>query len=308
LQAAMRTVLGDHVKQAGSLVRADRLRFDFTHFSPVSSEEIRAIEQLVNQEIRQNSPVETAVLSKEAAIADGATALFGEKYSDEVRVVSITDFSKELCGGTHTEATGDIGLFKIISESGIAAGVRRIEAVTGPSAVEWVQRLAEQAEALGHLLSGSFDDALDKVAALLKRQKELEKEIAALNASMAMGDLDSLLAGAVKIDGIQLISGQLALDSPKTLREIGDKVRDKMESGVAVLGGEFGGKAALLALVSKDLTDRIKAGQLVKEVAAIVGGKGGGRPDMAQAGGPMADKLPEAVQSVPGIVSRLLGA
>ena len=307
LQAAMKDILGDHVKQAGSLVRADRLRFDFTHFSPVSPDEIRAIEQLVNREIRRNTPVETAVLSKEAAIADGATALFGEKYGDEVRVVSIPDFSKELCGGTHTQATGDIGLFKIISESGIAAGVRRIEAVTGQAAMDWLQCLAEQADGLGQLLSGSFDDAQTKVKALLQRQKDLEKEIAALNASKALGSLDDLLAGAVEINGVQLICGQLPLDSPKTLRDIGDKVRDKMTSGVTVLGGEFGGKAALLALVSKDLTGRIKAGQLVKEVAALVGGKGGGRPDMAQAGGPMADKLPEAMQAVPGIVRSLIG-
>ncbi|MCI5193143.1 MAG: alanine--tRNA ligase [Candidatus Electrothrix sp. AU1_5] len=307
LHAAMKEILGEHVKQAGSLVRADRLRFDFTHFSPVTADEIRAIEQVVNQEIRRNSPVQTEVLTKEAAIADGATALFGEKYGDEVRVVSIPDFSKELCGGTHTRATGDIGLFKIISESGIAAGVRRIEAVTGKAALEWLQNLTEQADGLGQLLAGSFDDAQTKVKALLQRQKELEKEIAALNASKALGGLDDLLAGAVDANGVQLICGQLPLDSPKTLREIGDKVRDKMTSGVAVLGGEFGGKAALLALVSKDLTNRIKAGQLVKEVAALVGGKGGGRPDMAQAGGPMADKLPEAMQAVPGIVRSLLG-
>jgi alanyl-tRNA synthetase len=307
LHAAMKKILGDHVKQAGSLVRPDRLRFDFTHFSPVTPKEIRAIEQLVNREIRKNTPVKTEVLTKEAAIADGATALFGEKYGDEVRVVSIPDFSKELCGGTHTSATGNIGLFKIISETGIAAGVRRIEAVTGQTAVEWLQSLAEQADGLGQLLSGSFDDAQTKVKALLQRQKELEKEIAALNASKALGGLDELLAGAVEINGVRLICGQLPLDSPKTLREIGDKVRDKMPSGVAVLGGEFGGKAALLALVTKDLTGQIKAGQLVKEVAALVGGKGGGRPDMAQAGGPLADKLPEAIQAVPGIVGGLLG-
>ena len=307
LQAAMREVLGDHVKQAGSQVRADRLRFDFTHFSPVTPAEIRKIEELVNLEIRKNSPVDTSVLSKEAAIADGATALFGEKYGNEVRVVTITDFSKELCGGTHTGATGDIGLFKIVSETGIAAGVRRIEAVTGQTAVQWLQDLAEQADSLARLLSGSFEDVPAKVSALLKHQKELEKEIGALNASAAMSDLDGLLAGAVDVVGVKIICGQLTLDSAKTLREVGDKIRDKMESGVAVLGGEFGGKAALLALVSKDLTSRIKAGQLVKEVAAIVGGKGGGRPDMAQAGGPMADKLPEAIKAVPEIAARLLG-
>jgi len=308
LHAAMKQILGDHVKQAGSLVRPDRLRFDFTHFSPVTGDEIRAIEQLVNDQIRKNIKVSTEVISKEAAIADGATALFGEKYGDEVRVVTIEGFSKELCGGTHTGATGDIGLFKIIAETGIAAGVRRIEAVTGKAAVNWVQDLAAKTDALCQVLSGSLDDAVDKVSGLLKRQKELEKEVSALTASMAMSDLGSLFTGATEVDGIRVISGQVTLDSPKTLREIGDKIRDKMESGVAVIGGEFGGKAALLALVSKDLTDRIKAGQLVKEVAAFVGGKGGGRPDMAQAGGPMADKLPEAIKAVPGIVARLTGA
>jgi len=307
LHAAMKQVLGDHVKQAGSLVRPDRLRFDFTHFSPVQPDEIRAIEQLVNDEIRRNTPVNTAVLSKDEAIADGATALFGEKYGDEVRVVSIEGFSKELCGGTHTAATGDIGLFKIISETGIAAGIRRIEAVTGKVAVDWVQDLAAQADALCQVLSGSMADAADKVAGLLKRQKELEREISALTASMAVSDLDALFAGAAEVDGVRVISGQVTLDSPRTLREIGDKIRDRMESGVAVIGGEFGGKAALLALVSKDLTGKLQAGRLVKEVAAIVGGKGGGRPDMAQAGGPMADKLPEAIKSVPDIVATLTG-
>jgi len=308
LQAAMKKILGDHVKQAGSQVRPERLRFDFTHFSPVTDQEILAIEQLVNDEIRINTQVKTVVLSKDEAIADGATALFGEKYGDEVRVVSVEGFSKELCGGTHAGATGDIGLFKIISETGIAAGVRRIEAVTGNAALLWVQNLAAKADQLAQLFSGSFDDSVDKVALLLKQQKELEKKIAELNASQALSGLDELFAGAVDVAGMQVLCGQIPLDSPKTLREVGDKVRDKMPSGIAVLGGEFGGKAALLALVSKDLTSKIKAGQLVKEVAAIVGGKGGGRPDMAQAGGPMADKLPEAIKAVPGIVSTLTGA
>jgi alanyl-tRNA synthetase len=308
LHAAMKQLLGSHVKQAGSLVRADRLRFDFTHFSPVTPEEIRAIEQLVNKEIRRNTPVQTAVLAKEAAIAEGATALFGEKYGDEVRVVSISGFSKELCGGTHTGATGDIGLFKIVSETGIAAGVRRIEAVTGQTALDWLQKLAAQADELGKMLFGSFEDSLHKVPALLKRQKELEKEISVLSTAAAASDLDSLLAGAVEVNGVKVISGLLKLDSPKTLREVGDKVRDKMGSGAALLGGEFDGKAALLALVSKDLIGRIKAGDMVSAAAAIVGGKGGGRPDMAQAGGPMADKLPEAMRAVPGIVARLLEA
>jgi alanyl-tRNA synthetase len=302
----MKHILGSHVKQAGSLVRPDRLRFDFTHFSPVTPEELRAIEHLVNGEIRRNTPVQTAVLSKEEALSQGATALFGEKYGEEVRVVSIPGFSKELCGGTHTGATGDIGLFKILSETGIAAGVRRIEAVTGQAALEWLHRLTAQTEALGRLFSSSFEEAVLKVPSLLKRQKDLEKELAALNASAAVADLESLLKNTVEVAGIKVISGLVRLDSPKTLREVGDKVRDKMGRAVALVGGEFDGKAALLALVSKDLTQTIKAGALVSAAAALVGGKGGGRPDMAQAGGPRADQLPGLIKRVPELVAQLL--
>ncbi len=306
LQAAMKKILGDHIKQAGSLVNSKRLRFDFTHFSPVSVDEIREIEWLVNTEIRRNTLVQTDLLAREAAIAEGATALFGEKYGDQVRVVAIEGFSKELCGGTHVRATGEIGLLKIISESGIAAGVRRIEAVTGPAAVTYVQQLAAGAEEVAALLSGPFVEAPARIEALLKKQKELEKEVATLAASRAMSDLDALFNDAVEIEGIKVVAGEIPLDSAKTLREVGDKVRDRMGSGIAVLGGGINGKAALLALASKDLTDRVKAGQLVAKVAAIVGGKGGGRPDMAQAGGNMPDKLGEAMAAVPGIVAQLL--
>lgn len=307
LHAAMKEILGDHVKQAGSQVTTDRLRFDFTHFSPVAHAEIKAIEEKVNDEIRRNIPLNTDLLSRDQAVAEGATALFGEKYGDEVRVVTIGEFSKELCGGTHTSATGTIGLFKILSESGIAAGVRRIEAVTGPGAVAYVQQLAHGADEVAALLSGPFDKATEKISALLTRQKELEKEITVLAASQAMSGLDQLLDSATEMNGMKVITGQIKLDSPKTLREVGDKVRDKMGSGLAVLGGEINGKAALLAIVSKDLTGTIKAGQLVAKVAAIVGGKGGGRPDMAQAGGSMPDKLPEAIKAVPKIVAEFLG-
>ena len=302
LQAAMKKVLGDHVKQAGSAVDHNRLRFDFTHFSPLSHGEICTIEQLVNAQIRRNTPVATDVLGREQAIAAGATALFGEKYGDEVRVVSIGEFSKELCGGTHARRTGDIGLFKIVMETGVAAGVRRIEAVTGAGAIHWLQELARQASAIGAAISGPIEGAVDKIQALLKRQKDLEKQIATLNASMALSDLDQLLAASVEIDGMRVVASRVPLDSPKTLREIGDKIRDKMPSGIIVLGGEFDGKAALLAMVSKELTDRVKAGELVSRVAMIVGGKGGGRPDMAQAGGPMPDKLDEAMGSVASII------
>ena len=305
VQAAMKKVLGDHVKQAGSAVDHNRLRFDFTHFSPLTHAEICTIEQMVNAEIRKNIPVSTALLGREQAIAEGATALFGEKYGEEVRVVSIGDFSKELCGGTHTRMTGDIGLFKIVMETGIAAGVRRIEALTGSAAVHWVQELARQASAISAVISGPMEGAVDKIQGLLRRQKELEKQIGALNATMALSDLDQLLASSVEVDSMPVVASRVPLDSPKTLREIGDKIRDRMPRGIIVLGGEFEGKAALLAMVSKDLTDRVKAGDLVSQVATIVGGKGGGRADMAQAGGPMPDKLAEAIGSVVSIIRGL---
>ena len=306
LHAAMKRILGDHVKQAGSLVNAERLRFDFTHFSPVTSDEIREIEQLVNEQIRRDIPLTTAVKSRDEAVAEGATALFGEKYGDRVRVVTIGEFSKELCGGTHTGSTGTIGLFKIVSESGIAAGVRRIEAVTGPGAIGWLQETAATAERVAGLLSGPFAEAPDRIVALQERVRELEKEVAALAASRALSSLDQLLDSAVEVDGITVIAGRIQMDSAKTLREVGDKIRDRMGSAVAVIGGDNNGKAALLALVAKDLTGRIKAGPLVAAVAAMVGGRGGGRPDMAQAGGPMVDKLDEALAAVPDTVARLL--
>jgi alanyl-tRNA synthetase len=305
LQAAMKKVLGDHVKQAGSAVDHNRLRFDFTHFSPLTHAELCTIEQLVNAQIRSNTPVGTAVLGREQAITEGATALFGEKYGDEVRVVSIGEFSKELCGGTHARMTGDIGLFKIVMETGIAAGVRRIEALTGAAAIHWVQELARQAGAISAAISGPIEGAVDKIQGMLKRQKELEKQIAALNASMALSDLDQLLKAGFEIDGMRVVACRVPMDSAKTLREIGDKIRDKMPSGIIVLGGEIEGKAALLAMVSKELIGRIKAGDLVNRVAMIVGGKGGGRPDMAQAGGTMPDKLDEAIGSVASIIKGL---
>ncbi|PIE59665.1 MAG: alanine--tRNA ligase [Desulfobulbus propionicus] len=306
LHAALKLVLGEHVKQAGSAVDDQRLRFDFTHFSPVTHEERVKIEQIVNAEIRKNTPVITALLDRDQAIEEGATALFGEKYGDTVRVVSVADFSKELCGGTHTGATGNIGLFKIVTETGIAAGIRRIEAVTGEGALEWLHQLEQQTLEISEVVGGSLGSAVDKIITLQKRQKDLEKELAALNASMAIANLDEILASGVYVKEMKVVSARVQLDSPKTLREIGDKVRDRLDSGIAVLGGEHGGKAALLALVSKDLTGQIKAGDIVNRVAALVGGKGGGRPDMAQAGGNMPDKLDEALAKVAEITEELL--
>ena len=306
LHAAMKNILGEHVRQAGSSVDHNRLRFDFTHFSPLSDGEIFTIEQMVNDQIRRNTPVMTEVLDREAAIAGGATALFGEKYGDQVRVVQIGEFSKELCGGTHVRRTGDIGMFKIVSETGIAAGVRRIEALTGSAALRWMQEMVRAANAVSEAAGVPLEAVPDKMQALFKRQKELEKQIAALNANLALADMDELLAQTSEVQGIPLLACRVPLDSVKTLREIGDKVRAKMPNGIIVLGGDCDGKAALLTLVSPEYNKSIKAGELVNRVAAIVGGKGGGRPDMAQAGGTMPDKLNESIAAVPGIVNELL--
>ena len=307
LHAALREVLGDHVKQAGSLVGPERLRFDFTHFTPVSGDELKQIEQLVNKKIRENASVETRLLEREEALKEGAMALFGEKYEEKVRVVSVSDFSKELCGGTHVSAVGEIGVFKIQSEGGIAAGVRRIEALAGSAAFADIQSVyAEQKKAVELLNAQGGNEVALKVEQLLFHVKEMEKQVADLSRQLASSDLDSVLEAAVDIDGVKVISAEIPLDSSKTLREVGDKVRDNLGSGVAVLGGAINGKAAILAIVSKDLTSRIKAGELVSKVAQIVGGKGGGRPDMAQAGGPMVDKLSEAIKSVPAAVKEII--
>jgi alanyl-tRNA synthetase len=302
LQAALREVLGEHVKQAGSLVNPDRIRFDFTHFSPLTREECARVEKIVNESIRANKEVSTAVLDREEAMRGGATALFGEKYEAKVRVVSVGEISKELCGGTHVAATGEIGLFKILSESGIAAGVRRIEAATGAGAMERFQQVEAQLGMLAAKLKTSPDELSGKLEKILARQKELEREVSRLTADLSVNDLDSMLANAQVIGGVKVVVARIVMDSPKTMREVGDKVRDGLGSGIAVLGGVFAGKVSLLAMVTKDLHPRFHAGLIIKEVAALVGGSGGGRPDMAQAGGSMADKLPEALAAVDDII------
>jgi alanyl-tRNA synthetase len=308
LQAALREVLGEHVKQSGSLVNPDRLRFDFTHFSPLSREELGRVEKIVNDGIRGNARVSTAVLDREEAIKGGATALFGEKYETKVRVVSVGEISKELCGGTHVGATGEIGLFKILSESGIAAGVRRIEAVTGPGAMERFQQVEAQLGMLAAKLKTTPEELGGKLDKMLARQKELEREVSQFTAKTATADIATvLMEKATTVAGVGVVALAIPIDSPKTMREAGDTVRDlvrdKLGSGIAVLGGVFEGKVSLLVLVSKDLVGRFHAGRIVKEVAAVVGGSGGGRPDMAQAGGTMADKLPEALAAVPDIIA-----
>ena len=302
LHAAMKSVLGDHVKQSGSLVTPERLRFDFTHFSPITRKELIRIEKLANEEIRANSPLNTEMLEKEEAIQSGAVALFGEKYGDKVRVVSIGNFSKELCGGTHVRATGEIGLVKITAETSIAAGVRRIEAVTGPEAINIFQSREMQLAELATLLKVPAENLGTKIEKLLSAQKELEKEVSRLTAKLTLGDIDGIINNAKMVGDIRVVVSRVVLDSPKTLREMGDKIRDKLGSGIVVLGGEYQGKAALLAMVTKDLTGTYKAGNIIKEVSALVGGSGGGRPDMAQAGGPNPDKLNDALGAVFDIV------
>ena len=303
LQAALRQVLGDHVKQSGSRVDSDRLRFDFTHFSPLSREEITRVERMVNESIRANIPVATLVMDREEAIRGGATALFGEKYDSSVRVVSVGEVSRELCGGTHVGATGEIGLLKVVSEGGIAAGVRRIEAVTGPAAMERFQAVEEQLAGFAARLKTSPDELGARLDKLLARQKELEREVSRLTADLSANDLDSMFANAAEVAGVRVVASRIVIDSAKTMREVGDMVRDRLGSGIAVLGGDFEGKVSLLAIVSKDLVGRFHAGNIVKKVAAMVGGSGGGRPDMAQAGGTMVDKLPEAMAAVATIVA-----
>jgi len=308
LHAALRRVLGEHVQQKGSLVGPDRLRFDFTHFEPLTEDELARIEELVNAQIRANAPAETRIMDIDAALEAGAMALFGEKYGDKVRVLSLGDFSVELCGGTHVSRAGDIGLFKIVSEGGVAAGVRRIEAVTGDRALAHV-RAREQAlrEAAG-LLRGSPDDVPDKVAQLVERSRALEKELEQLKAKLASARGSDLASQAVEIDGIKVLAARLDGADPKSLRDTIDQLRNKLGSSAIVLATVKDGKVALAAGVSKDQTGRIQAGALVNAVARQVGGKGGGRPDMAQAGGSEPEHLDAALASVPDWVRSQLAA
>jgi len=299
LQWALRQVLGDHVKQSGSLVEAPRLRFDFTHFSAISPKELARVEDLVNQKIQENVPVATGVMSMDEAIKEGAIALFGEKYGDTVRMVSMGDFSKELCGGTHARLTGDIGLFKITSEGGIAAGVRRIEAVTGRGALDYVRGLERELTEIADHLRGSRGELVKRLGKLQEEKKAKEREVEALKARLAAGGTKDILEGVREVQGVKVLS-QLIEDvaTPKDLREYADRVKDRLGSGVALLGAKGDCKALLIALVTKDLTKRFHAGEIVKKAAAVLGGSGGGRPDMAQAGGPNVAALDDALKTL----------
>ncbi len=303
LHSALRNVLGDHVKQSGSLVTDKRLRFDFSHFSAITSEQLTAIENEVNSRIRENHEVKTREMNMDDAVKAGATALFEEKYGDVVRVVSQGEFSQELCGGTHTRNSGDIGLFRIISEAGIASGVRRIEAVTSQAALDTVHRDQAAIEAAAALLKGNQDDVVTKVDALVQEKKALEKELASIKARIASKSVEDIEEDIRLINKVKVLARRVEIENPSQLRDLADKFKTKLGSGVLLLGAESNGKALLIAVVTNDLTKLYKAGDIVKTAAKIVGGGGGGRPDMAQAGGTKPEFLDKALESVYQTVS-----
>jgi alanyl-tRNA synthetase len=308
MHAALRKVLGAHVQQKGSLVDAQRTRFDFSHNEPISDAQLRQVEDLVNREIRHNTEISVRVMKYDDAIKAGAMALFGEKYGDEVRVIGMGEFSTELCGGTHVRRTGDIGFFKIVSESGVAAGIRRVEAVTADGALAWVQEQeARLAEAAG-VLKAQPQELSQKIAQIIEGARALEKELARLKSKVASAQGDDLAAQALEVSGVKVLAVPLDGADAKTLRETMDKLKDKLKSAVIVLASAEGGKASLIAGVTPDLTSKLRAGELVNFVAQQVGGKGGGRADMAQAGGSEPAKLPAALASVQAWVRQRLSS
>jgi alanyl-tRNA synthetase len=303
LQSALRQVLGDHVKQAGSLVSLDRLRFDFTHFSALTDEELRRIETIVNSFVMANDPVVTREMNIAEAIEAGATALFDEKYGDSVRVVRVGDVSMELCGGTHVRAAGDIGLFKIVSEAGIAAGVRRIEAQSGFGALDFVRQMEDEQRGIAALLKAEAGSSRDRLEKLLLRQRELQREIESLQSRLNVAASGDLLSHAIEVQGVKLLAVQVQVEDVKALRDLSDTLKDRIGQGVIALGAAIGGKANLLVAVTKELSSTIKAGDIIKQIAPLVGGSGGGKPELAQAGGSMPDKIDEALAKVSGILS-----
>jgi len=308
LHAALREVLGNHVKQAGSLVAPDRLRFDFVHFQPVGREELTRIERIVNEQITRNAPVQTEVRSTEEAVAAGAMALFGEKYGDKVRVVSVPGFSMELCGGTHVTATGDIGLFMIVAEGGVAAGVRRIEALTGMGAVAWAQQQREALQRVFEALHVTDTRAVEGIQQLQAEVKRLTRELSDVRMKAAVGSGGSADATeTVDVAGVQLIRRKVADLDKDALRSVVDSLKAKIKSGIVVLAAVNNGKVQIVVAVTPDLTARVKAGQIVKELAPIVGGAGGGRPEFAEAGGKDQTKVDEMLKASEVVLARLLG-
>ncbi|MFG3501164.1 alanine--tRNA ligase [Pseudomonas sp. NPDC047963] len=305
LHAALRQMLGEHVSQKGSLVDSQRLRFDFSHFEAIKPEQLKALEDKVNAEIRNNSAVETEETDIETAKSKGAMALFGEKYGDQVRVLTMGGgFSVELCGGTHVKRTGDIGLFKIVSEGGVAAGVRRIEAVTGEQALAYLNKAEEQLKEVAGLVKGSRDNLLDKLGAMLERNRQLEKELEQLKAKAASATGNDLASAAVDVKGMKTLAARIDGLDGKALLALVDQLKNKLGSGVILLGGVQDEKIVLVAGVTQDLTGRLKAGELMKQAAAVVGGKGGGRPDMAQGGGSDVSRLDEALAIAEAFVAQ----
>jgi alanyl-tRNA synthetase len=302
LHAALRQVLGDHVKQAGSLVAPDRLRFDFSHFSPLTDREMDRIEELVNEQVWENRILQIEVMDLDRALASGAMALFGEKYGERVRVVTVPEFSVELCGGMHVTATGEIGLFKLVSQGGVAAGVRRVEAFTGPGAFRHVKQeeqvLAEAAERI----KARPLELSEKVEKLAGSARELEREIQRLQGRLAAGALEGLLRQAVEVDGVRVVASLVDLRDPKGMRELGDRLRGELGSGVVVLASQAGEHVTWVTMVTKDLTARLHAGHLARDLARLTGGGGGGRPDVAEAGGKDPSRIPEALAKLPDLV------
>ena len=299
LHAALRQVLGPHVTQKGSLVGPDRLRFDFSHPNPMHHDELMLVEKIVNQQIRQNNETQTNLMNLDDAISSGAMALFGEKYDDEVRVLKMGDFSVELCGGTHVKRTGDIGLFKITLETGIAAGIRRIEAITGQAALDYMNRLEHDLDVISSLVKGSRQDIAENVRSMANRLRIVDKELEQLKSVLASTKGDDMANSAIDINGIKVLAEAVDNADVKQLRETVDQLKNKLGHAAIVLGSVEDGKVRLIAGVTKDVSNQIPAGELVNMVAEQVGGRGGGRPDMAQAGGSDADALPSALASVP---------
>jgi alanyl-tRNA synthetase len=303
LHAALREILGDHVKQAGSLVAPDRLRFDFSHFTQVSAEKLSEIERLVNKHIRENLPLKTTEMPKAEAMQTGAMAIFEERYGETVRLVRIgEDTSMELCGGTHTSRTGDIGLFRIVSESAVAANVRRIEALTGEAALQYDQKMERDLKSAASVLKTTPDQLQERLAKLMKEHRETERELESLKSKLLTKKSADLLTGVKEIAGIKVIAREIDAESPKELRESADRIKDRLRSGIILLGATAAGKVMLTCVVTKDLIDRFNAGDIIKNVSTVVGGKGGGRPDMAQGGGTKPEALEKAIESLDTLI------
>jgi alanyl-tRNA synthetase len=306
LHAVLRDVLGPHVKQAGSLVAPDRLRFDYSHFAPLTPPEIQEIERRINSVVFRNLPVRTEEMEINDAIAGGAIAFFGERYAQQVRVVSIPEVSKELCGGTHTKFTGDVGLFKVISESGVASGIRRIEALTGFGTYTRLEEDEELISSLSQILRSPRQELAKSLTRVLEQQRELERELESLQRKAARSQIDDIVASQRAVKGVPVVARKVDVVDPAVLRELAEQTTAKIASGVVVLALASGGRVTLVGAVSPDLRDKLHAGNIIKKVAGLVGGSGGGRPDFAQAGGKNVEAVDQALQAVYNIVAELL--